>query len=578
MRLIRAVMLLSTWVLLGCHGSARPPPDTRVHLLLTDAPLDDAGVTRVLVTFTRVDVYSEATGAWEQVIDYGPSGRTFDLLTLRGGITEELGAFHLPPGTYDQIRLELNANNQIEVNEGAGPELLPLTVPSGEQTGIKLVRSFTVDGRGPTEIVVDFDAEKSVQRVGHGWQVQPVVHIVSTTTSDTATRVIGPTGGTVRLLNEAQVDIPPGALTEDVEISIKTAGLPAAKASEQGVMPSSLVELGPAGTVFAVPVQVTVWFDPAELRGRPVSTMAFMSRDRGAGWVRQSGTWDAQRGTATGTMDHFGLGATTRVTAPNCPATDPGAYAATGADISTAIWPTMPSPRDPGPTEPLTVVYKDSGQGLVLGAQTTWTSTNASLRVTNDHGCTCLSSGDARCSLAEHCYDTSSDCINDERVAMVSPDVNPGGTIQIRPAASSLSKDLVVALYGVKVRVTKFFVQDDSDDWPSGDGELTWRIKVNGSVLHERNDPEDHGTGTDVSVNKTSPLIKLYYQQSLVLDAHFWEDDSDSLNGGTDEAWFVHSYGWSSAGRQLPNTNTNANNGRGSLDIHMDAYLDRALQ
>src|SRR4051812_12559846 len=187
MRLIRTAVLLSTWALLGCQEAAPPPPpDTRVHLLLTDAPLGDAEVMRVLVTFTRVDVYSEVTGAWEQVIDYGPSGRTFDLLTLRDGNTEELGAFQLPPGTYDQVRLELNANNQIEVDEGAGPELLPLTVPSGEQTGIKLVHDFTVDGEGATEIVVDFDAEKSVKKVGHGWQVQPVVHVVSTTTSEAA--------------------------------------------------------------------------------------------------------------------------------------------------------------------------------------------------------------------------------------------------------------------------------------------------------------------------------------------------------------------------------------------------------
>lgn len=283
MRPIHVCVLLSTGVLLGCQEPARPPPDTRVHLLLTDAPLEEPEVTKVLVTFTRVDVYSEAKGEWTGVIDYGPSGRTFDLLTLRDGNTEELGAFQLPPGTYDQIRLELNAENQIEVDDGAGPELLPLTEPSGEQTGIKLVHPFTVTGTGPTEIVVDFDAEKSVKQVGHGWQVQPVVRIASTTTADTATRVVGPAGGSVRLLNEAQVDIPPGALSADTEISIKTVQFPLEKAAEQGVMPSSLVELGPSGTTFAVPVRVTVWYDPAELQGRPIDEMAFASRQDGGG-------------------------------------------------------------------------------------------------------------------------------------------------------------------------------------------------------------------------------------------------------------------------------------------------------
>jgi subtilisin family serine protease len=160
-------------------GSDRAPfGDHNFRLLLTDFPLDDEEVTKVLVTFNRIEIHGEETG-WFTAADYGPAGRTFDLLTLQDGRTDELGAFDLAPGTYTQIRLILAEDNLIEVDDGSGPELRPLKVPSGEQTGIKLQGEFIVAENGFTQVVLDFNAEKSVHQAGDKYMLHPVIHIVS---------------------------------------------------------------------------------------------------------------------------------------------------------------------------------------------------------------------------------------------------------------------------------------------------------------------------------------------------------------------------------------------------------------
>ncbi|HEX2686822.1 MAG TPA: hypothetical protein VHN14_09390 [Kofleriaceae bacterium] len=60
-------------------------------------PLEGAEVAKVLVTFTRIEIYVDATQRWITVVDYGGAGRQFDLVTLQGGNTAELGAFDLEP-------------------------------------------------------------------------------------------------------------------------------------------------------------------------------------------------------------------------------------------------------------------------------------------------------------------------------------------------------------------------------------------------------------------------------------------------------------------------------------------------
>ncbi|MEJ2507668.1 MAG: DUF4382 domain-containing protein, partial [Ignavibacteriaceae bacterium] len=66
------------------------------------------------------------------------STRYFDLLQLRNGANVLLGDAELQAGSYTQIRLIVTSENYVIVQ---GIKTL-LTIPSGIQTGIKLITSL----------------------------------------------------------------------------------------------------------------------------------------------------------------------------------------------------------------------------------------------------------------------------------------------------------------------------------------------------------------------------------------------------------------------------------------------------
>lgn len=83
---------------------------------------------------------------------------------------------------------------------------------------------------------------------------------------------VGPAGGTVTGPNGAKVVVPPGALTTTVDIRIEqtSAGAPALPAGRAAF--GQMFAFTPHGTAFAVPVTVTLPFDPASV---PAGDAAF---------------------------------------------------------------------------------------------------------------------------------------------------------------------------------------------------------------------------------------------------------------------------------------------------------------
>ena len=94
-------------------------------------------------------------------------------------------------GHYTQIRLVLGTeadegNNTLELphefpnyvidNNG---EIAELTVPSGFQSGIKLIKGFDVQADVTTELTLDFDADKSVSLTNDGtYKMKPTIKII----------------------------------------------------------------------------------------------------------------------------------------------------------------------------------------------------------------------------------------------------------------------------------------------------------------------------------------------------------------------------------------------------------------
>lgn len=146
--------------LTACGGSSSPKMGT-FSLAITDAPVDSA--TKVVVEFTGVSIKPADGRAIEFLFD---EPRSIDLLQLQGNASEALvTGEQVSAGRYEWIRLHVNAvqdnvmDSYIEFDDGTQ---LELNIPSGAQTGLKLVSGFTVPAGGSTDFTIDFDLRKSI--------------------------------------------------------------------------------------------------------------------------------------------------------------------------------------------------------------------------------------------------------------------------------------------------------------------------------------------------------------------------------------------------------------------------------
>jgi hypothetical protein len=179
----------------GGGGGGSSSADTgTLKLAMTDAP--SCGYDHVYVTVTKIRVHQSATAnatdaGWSE-LDIAP--QRVDLLGLTNGVLQELGSLPLPAGTYQQVRLVLadNPANPTPANplanalvpSGSNNEIA-LTTPSGQQSGFKLQARFDVVGSQVADMVLDFDACKSVVKAGNSgnYNLKPVVAVIKRLTT-----------------------------------------------------------------------------------------------------------------------------------------------------------------------------------------------------------------------------------------------------------------------------------------------------------------------------------------------------------------------------------------------------------
>jgi len=179
--------LAATLGLVGCGGggSSNDQPAAMmgaVRFALTDAP--SCGFDQINITITRVRVHTsqnadDNSSGWRD-LPITPA-RRINLLDLTNGVLEELGQMPLPAGQYTQVRLVLQANTggspANSVVPTGGTEV-PLDTPSAAQSGLKLIHAFNVPAGGLADLVLDFDACKSIVRRGNGtFGLKPVISV-----------------------------------------------------------------------------------------------------------------------------------------------------------------------------------------------------------------------------------------------------------------------------------------------------------------------------------------------------------------------------------------------------------------
>ena len=176
----------------GNPGTPGSPPSSggtgTLRIALTDAPA--CGYDHVYITVDRVRVHASSTaedadGGWSEVV-VNPAQR-IDLLDLTNGVLAELGQTPLPAGQYTHVRLVLKPNgtgtpaNAI-VPTATGTEVA-LDTPSATQSGLKLNHGFTVQPNTMADLVLDFDACRSIVKRGNSgrYNLKPVVSVVPRT-------------------------------------------------------------------------------------------------------------------------------------------------------------------------------------------------------------------------------------------------------------------------------------------------------------------------------------------------------------------------------------------------------------
>ena len=196
MRLIRKKIIQLTFLLsfftaalfiFSCSDSTSPETGQgQIKITMVDAP---AGYDEVNIVVTRVEVHKAGTDSSSGWFVINNTAATYDLLTLRNGASVVLGNNSLDAGHYTQIRLIIGTGSNVVIDGVT----YPLEIPSGEQSGFKLNHSFVIEDGLLYELLLDFDAERSIVVTDNGqYKLKPVIRMTPVVISGTISGKINP--------------------------------------------------------------------------------------------------------------------------------------------------------------------------------------------------------------------------------------------------------------------------------------------------------------------------------------------------------------------------------------------------
>jgi hypothetical protein len=176
-RFLALAALAALLVVVGCSSVPNSTGYGTVRLQMTDAPGSYDAVNLEVIQVAIHREISDTTGGWEILRSDTAS---YDLMTLRNGVFTTLAQAMVPAGHYSQVRLKLGAGSNVMVDGVTHP----LIVPSGMQSGYKLIGGFDVPENRLVDIALDFDAERSVHLTGSGkYMLKPTVRMMPFSTA-----------------------------------------------------------------------------------------------------------------------------------------------------------------------------------------------------------------------------------------------------------------------------------------------------------------------------------------------------------------------------------------------------------
>lgn len=155
----------------SCTKNDKPDTENqaRIQIRLTDDPGDYEAVW-IDVQDVQINVTGDDDQGWQSLP--GVQSGSYDLLTLVNDEDTLLADAYIPAGRLHQIRLILGSENYVQIDG----EMLKLTTPSAQQSGLKLNFQQDVEAGLLYTILLDFDVARSIVETGNNkYILKPVI-------------------------------------------------------------------------------------------------------------------------------------------------------------------------------------------------------------------------------------------------------------------------------------------------------------------------------------------------------------------------------------------------------------------
>lgn len=185
---MKKLILIASAIVFGITlNSCNGDDDTATYsykVRMTDAPADYDAV--------NIDLQAvEVIGSNGQTVSLNTTAGIYNLLDFSNGVSTLIATSTLTDAHVSQIRLILGSNNTIVVDGTT----YPLSTPSAEQSGLKLLVNQTLNADIDNEVLLDFDAHASIVQTGAGaYKLKPVVRTVVAAVSGNIKGSITPIG------------------------------------------------------------------------------------------------------------------------------------------------------------------------------------------------------------------------------------------------------------------------------------------------------------------------------------------------------------------------------------------------
>jgi hypothetical protein len=156
-------------------GNGQTPAEQGfIKVKLTDLP---GPYPEVNIDIRQVRVHLAGNAGNNGWIDLPTHAGVYNLLDLQNGIDSTIvDSTMIQAGKITQVRLVLGPNSTVMTSDSV---LHDLKVPSGEQSGVKLVGQLNVPVDHTLHVLIDFDANASIVEKGNGdFSLKPVIKII----------------------------------------------------------------------------------------------------------------------------------------------------------------------------------------------------------------------------------------------------------------------------------------------------------------------------------------------------------------------------------------------------------------